>query len=393
MNDLNGLRDAIANSPDSIWTLSKPLRFSQWPPEMSRQFSCPVLPRRMTIRRQRHQIRVECFTERQSFTSWWKGAPVELFDQLWNVGYGDMLVQTPELDYHVLRSARDPKRYTLKRKKPSKSVWLNIIADDTPQHQMSDEDRYRFHEAFDMLTHEGRLRSGMADKARQVDRLVDRALVLDVIRHAQPGSPLRIVDAGCGKAYLSIALALTLQHRGIKVHLVGIDANDHVVQEAQRIAGRLGLPHAQFLCTTIAAAPRDAADLVIALHACDTASDDAIRFALACNAKAMLIAPCCHKAIQQQLRAENVPEAIRPLLRDGIQRERLGDLVTDAIRREFIRGHGYDVGLEEFVPLEHSGKNVLICAQRKQVTRHPSTDATKALCVQWGVHSPLLNEP
>jgi 2-polyprenyl-3-methyl-5-hydroxy-6-metoxy-1,4-benzoquinol methylase len=374
----------------SVWTFSKPGRTSAWSPTIAQTLGCPTLPRRITVRCQGTSIRVDCFSERQSFTAWWQGAPHELIDALWQCHYGNVLVQTAQADWQALRSARHANHVTVKRMAASRSLWTDVAADAAAQHVMTPDDRLRFHEAFDMLTHDRRLKVGMADKARQVDRLVDRAFALDVIRQSVAGSTLRLVDAGCGKAYLSIALAMALQRRHIDVCLHGIDGNEHVVAQAQRVAQSVGLRNATFTCASIADCRAQPTDIFVALHACDTASDDAIRLALASNAQALLVAPCCHKAIQRQLRVDRVPEAVRPLLRDGIQRERLGDLVTDAIRKEYIRCHGYEVGLEEFVALEHTGKNVLICAERKNDVTTPSLHTVVAFCSQWGVTSCLL---
>ncbi len=390
MTDVPALRQHATTATAAVWTFSKPGRASLWPVSLVAPTGCPTLPRRITVSRDGSGTRIECLTERQSFTSWWKGAPEELFDLLWQCHYGNTLVQTQQADWQTLRSARDANRVTIRRLTPSRTEWTNVTADAEARHTMTADDRQRLHEAFGMLTSDGQLRGAMADKARQVDRLVDRAFALDVIRSAHTGSVIHITDAGCGKAYLSIALALALQQRGVVVHLRGIDANEHVVEQAMRAANYAGIEHASFECSTIAHATPIPTDVFIALHACDTASDDAIRLALTCGAQAMLVAPCCHHAIQRQLREHTVPEAVRPLLRDGIQRERLGDLLTDAIRREFIRGHGYAVGLEEFISLEHTGKNVLICAEQRRDAQIPSLEELRAFTSLWGVSSTLL---
>lgn len=390
MTDVPALRQHATTATAAVWTFSKPGRASLWPVSLVAPTGCPTLPRRITVSRDGSGTRVECLTERQSFTSWWKGAPEELFDLLWQCHYGNTLVQTQQADWQTLRSARDANRVTIRRLTPSRTAWTNVTADAEARHTMTADDRQRLHEAFGMLTSDGQLRGAMADKARQVDRLVDRAFALDVIRLAQTGTVIHITDAGCGKAYLSIALALALQQRGIVVHLRGIDANEHVVEQAMRAANHAGIERASFECSTIANATPIPTDVFIALHACDTASDDAIRLALACGAQAMLVAPCCHHAIQRQLREHTVPEAVRPLLRDGIQRERLGDLLTDAIRREYIRAHGYSAHLEEFIALEHTAKNVLIVAERKLERADVDITAIEYFCQAWGVKSMLV---
>lgn len=390
MQKVQDVRNRIIQAAESVWTLSKPLPSAVWSADCASVLACPVFPKRIVVRVEVPDVRVECFTERQSFTSWWQGAPEALFDVLWACNFGNVLVQLVDSDETILRSAKLANRVTVLSQKPSRTSWVNVVADKTVQHVMSAALRERIFAAFDFTTSDGRIKAGMSDKARQVNRLVDRAFSLAVVRNALSGESLSIVDAGCGKAYLSIALAAALQERGVAVQLRGIDGNEHVVAVATAVANALGLPNATFSCEAIDKAAAMPADVFVALHACDTASDDAIMLALACSAKAMLIAPCCHKEVQRQLRESSVPDAFKPLLRDGIQKERLGDLITDAVRRDVVRSNGYDAHLEEFVALEHTAKNVLLVAERKAAKSNIALEDVVYFCQQWGVTSSLL---
>ena len=131
--------------------------------------------------------------------------------------------------------------------------------------------------------------------------------------------------------------------------------------------------------------------MLIALHACNTATDDALELGLRLHAEVMLVAPCCHHEVQQQLQKERVPEWARPLLDDGITKERLGDLLTDTMRRDILRWKGYDAHLEEFISLEHTQKNILLKAVKLQQPQQSERwhQSVTSMIDAWGVQCAL----
>ena len=194
-----------------------------------------------------------------------------------------------------------------------------------------------------------------AAKRRQVDAFL-RSLETVV----SPSSPLRIVDLGCGNAYLTFAAYRYLSGLGLDVTVTGVDVRDDQRERNSRVAESLGWgDRVTFVAGTILDAPVDGADLVLALHACDTATDEALARAVGWGAKWVLAAPCCHHDVAAQLRA---PEPYGLVTRYGILRERFADVLTDTLRAALLRLHGYRVEVVEFVDSAHTPRNLLIRA-------------------------------
>jgi len=173
--------------------------------------------------------------------------------------------------------------------------------------------------------------------------------------------PLTIVDLGCGHAYLTFAAHQYLRGQGIPVKVIGIDIRPAARDRNNEIASQLGISSSiEFRAEEIADTTLTTADVAIALHACDTATDDAIAWAINSDAKLALIAPCCHHDIQAQM--NEIPEPWSLITRNGIMKERLGDLLTDALRMQIMKLRGYRVEAIEFVGGEHTPRNLMIRA-------------------------------
>jgi SAM-dependent methyltransferase len=201
-------------------------------------------------------------------------------------------------------------------------------------------------------------------------------------------SPLRVVDLGCGNAYLTFAVYRYLtEARGLSVDLVGVDVRPQARDRNTRLAKELGVDdRVRFVAGTIADAPVDGADVVVALHACDTASDDALACAVRWRAPLVLVAPCCHHDLQRQLRATRPPAPYAPLARHGILRERFADVLTDALRAALLRLLGYSVDVVEFVDSRHTPRNALLRAVRTDAApAHGLVEDYRALTDAWGV--------
>jgi SAM-dependent methyltransferase len=174
-------------------------------------------------------------------------------------------------------------------------------------------------------------------------------------------SPLTIVDLGCGHAYLTFAAHQYLRSIGMNVKVIGIDVRTASRDRNNEIAKKLGIRDSiEFRAEEIADTKLVQADVAIALHACDTATDDAIAWAVKADAKLMMIAPCCHHDIQSQL--SDSPEPWSLITRHGIMRERLGDLLTDSLRMQILKLRGYRVEAIEFIGGEHTPRNLMIRA-------------------------------
>ncbi len=226
---------------------------------------------------------------------------------------------------------------------------------------------------------------GSAAKRRQVDAFL-RALAATLPDDLT--GPLRVVDLGCGNAYLTFAAYRYLTRRGLDVELVGVDVREDQRRRNTELAERLGwADRVLFVAGTIAdAVVEPAPDLVLALHACDTATDEALARALRWDARWVLAAPCCHHDVAAQLRARPAPAPYELLTRQGILRERFADVLTDALRAGLLRLHGYRTEVVEFVDSAHTPRNLLIRARRTDGAPTAGQRAEyQELIGQWGV--------
>ncbi len=227
----------------------------------------------------------------------------------------------------------------------------------------------------------GRVKPTMRGKFTQINEFLKHlGHALDGTDLLTLGRPLDILDCGCGASYLTLAAHHYLNHvRGVPARLVGVDVNDELVRKSAAKADALGAAGLAFACGRIGGVDAPA-DVVIALHACDTATDDALVQAVRSGAKLILCAPCCHRHLNRQMPTGG---PLGALLRHGILRERQADLVTDALRAAALRAVGYKAEVVEFVGLEHSARNLLIRAVKVGET---GDDAEyRALRDFWGV--------
>ena len=232
---------------------------------------------------------------------------------------------------------------------------------------------------------------GTAAKRRQVDAFL-RALAATLPDELP--SPLRVVDLGCGNAYLTFAAYRYLAARGVDVQVVGVDVRDDQRVRNTAVAEELGCAGAvSFVAGTIEEATVGfEPDLVLALHACDTATDQALARAVRWSARWVLAAPCCHHDIAAQLKGQTAPAPFGELTRHAIMRERFADVLTDSLRASLLRLHGYRVEVVEFIDSAHTPRNLLLRARQ---TEAPPTEAQQAeyesLTAQWSV-TPALEK-
>ncbi|HEY0949950.1 SAM-dependent methyltransferase [Nocardioides sp.] len=218
----------------------------------------------------------------------------------------------------------------------------------------------------------GRLKPSRQAKYRQVEeflRLLDASITEAFdkghLRRPTAEDPLRIADLGCGNAYLTFAAERFLAGgRGLPVRLTGVDVKEQSREHNAAVAERLGVG-AEFVVGSIGGVELDPApEVVLALHACDTATDEALARAVAWGARLVLAAPCCHHDIAAQLRRAPTPAPYAMLTRHGILRERLADTLTDGLRASLMRQQGYRVDVVQFVESQHTPRNTMLRAVR-----------------------------
>ncbi|MGH3470691.1 MAG: class I SAM-dependent methyltransferase [Nocardioidaceae bacterium] len=251
-----------------------------------------------------------------------------------------------------------------------------------------------------ITTADGTVKPSRTSKFRQVqdllaavDPLVDQAVALGPGADLSAERPLRVVDLGCGNAYLTFAAFRYLTTvRELPVSALGIDVKAQARAHNSEIARQLGVDdRLRFVQATIeTAAVERTPDLVMALHACDTATDDALARAVTWQTPVVVAAPCCHHDIARQLGAVTEPPEYRLLTRHGILKERFADVLTDALRAAILRIAGYRVEVVEFVDSKHTPRNALIRAVRTGAPPDDATvDAYRSLVSSWGVQPAL----
>ncbi len=213
----------------------------------------------------------------------------------------------------------------------------------------------------------GRPVEGMAPKFRQIEKFAE--ILQHLMAETGLAAPLNVVDMGCGKGYLTFAVSAVL---GPGARVRGIEARTELVKFCNGVSAEFGFsPALDFAAGSIADTALDHVDVLIALHACDTATDDALAKGIEAGAGLLIVAPCCQKELRPQLKA---PPVLAGALRHGIFQERQAEFVTDALRAELLEWAGYRTKAFEFVSTEHTAKNLLITA----VKAHPRGDAERA---------------
>ncbi len=241
-----------------------------------------------------------------------------------------------------------------------------------------------------IMTETGKIVASKYDKFKQINRFLE--FIDDILPKGNfENKSYRVLDFGCGKSYLTFALyyfLVTIRKR--KAHIVGIDLKEDVIRNCSTLAKTWGYEGLEFRVGRIEDYYENNPpnlDLMITLHACDTATDFALNYAIKNNAKAILSVPCCQHEINAKI-AKGVPDpAFNSLMKYGIVKERFSALATDVMRAELLESQGYSVQLMEFVDMAHTAKNLLIRAiKRKSETQKTISDdyttLCKALCVE-----------
>lgn len=270
-------------------------------------------------------------------------------------GKSQGILYTASGDYH-LQPAKEGKQKLIV-KPPSKKMG-DLSHNRKKAHLLQEGKPLPFLIELGLMNPQGRILPQKMDKFRQINRFLE--LVEDTLEEEKE---IKIIDFGCGKGYLTFALYHFLsEEKKVDVQMIGVDRRKDLTLSNRRLAESSGYKKLEFHEGDIASfTPPFAVDMVIALHACDTATDDALQKAVLWNAKVILAAPCCHKEFSKKIASEKL-EAI---LRHGILRERLSAIATDALRAERLEREGYHTQILEFIAAEHTPQNLLIRAVMK----------------------------
>ena len=209
-----------------------------------------------------------------------------------------------------------------------------------------------------VMTEEGKIVHSRFDKFKQINRFLE--FIEDILQQLDKGRELTILDFGCGKSYLTFAMYYYLHElKSYDIRIIGLDLKKDVIRHCNELSEKYGYEKLKFLEGDIADYTGvDRVDMVVTLHACDTATDYALAKAVGWNAKVILSVPCCQHELNRQIKNE----VLAPVLKYGLIKERMAALVTDALRAEYLEREGYETQVLEFIDMEHTQKNILLRA-------------------------------
>jgi SAM-dependent methyltransferase len=287
---------------------------------------------------------------------------VEKVDELLALPFKSISLQTIEHDIQVQITNKG--KVIIHRHRAPEGREMPSLRHDRQKALILPPDRPDpFLQKIGIMTQKGRVRADMQKKLRQINEFLERLAETGELERLDR-FPLTIVDCGCGSAHLTFAVYHYLNHLlNMPAHLVGIDVNDELLRTRAEQADALGWENLTFQATSIIDFyPPTPPDIVLALHACDTATDEALAQGIRWQSRLILSAPCCHHHLQQQLTQRPPPPQLTPVLRHGVFKERVGDILTDTFRALLLRILGFRTDIVEFVSTEHTGKNLMIRA-------------------------------
>lgn len=230
-----------------------------------------------------------------------------------------------------------------------------------------------------VMTKEGKVRSPKYDKFRQINRFLE--IIDDVAKHLPSDREINIIDFGCGKSYLTFAIYYYLHNqKNLDIRITGLDLKKDVIERCNKLKDKLNYEKLTFINGDIADYNElSDVDMVVTLHACDTATDYAISKAVSWNSKVILSVPCCQHELNKQIKCD----VLQPVLKYGLLKERMSALITDGLRASLLEQSGYNVQILEFIDMEHTPKNILIRAVKNNASVQPDKEKAYIECVEF----------
>lgn len=275
--------------------------------------------------------------------------------------YKQTLVKLQSCQLHILSNKKG--QLTLNRKQTEAAAPVAARSHNRQKRRLLEEGKpVAFLVELGIMTAEGRVHAKKQDKFKQINRFLE--MVEDVIEHLPQNKTLKIIDFGCGKSYLTFALYhyLSIEQQR-QLEIIGLDLKEDVIAFCSRLAQKLQYEHLRFAVGDIAEFEElSEVDMVVTLHACDTATDAAISKAVHWGASVIMSVPCCQHELFPQVRSE----LLAPILNHGLLKERFSALATDGMRAQLLEAIGYKVQMLEFIDPEHTPKNIMIRAVKPQ---------------------------
>lgn len=278
-----------------------------------------------------------------------------LFDTTFKQGN----IFTKDKDIQILISKKF--KVTILNSKPTKNQ-TSLEHNRNKDYLLTDNKPIDFLIELGVMNQNGKVISKKYDKFKQINRFLE--MIDDIIPNLKTNKRLNIIDFGCGKSYLTFAVYYYLRIiKNFDINIIGLDLKQDVIDNCNQLANKLNYENLKFYTGDIENYITDTnIDMVITLHACDTATDAALEKAIKWNCDVILSVPCCHHELNSQIKNDT----LNPMLKYGILKERFAALATDAIRANLLEISGYKVQLLEFIDMEHTPKNILIRATKSK---------------------------
>lgn len=310
--------------------------------------------------------------------------------------FGQMQIETVQEECTVLVSKKG--KVTIKRKRRQKAAAPADRSHNRKKHYILEEGiPVPFLQDLGVMTEEGKIVRTKTDKFRQINRFLE--FVEDILPRLDKGRELTILDFGCGKSYLTFAMYYYLHDlKGYDIRIIGLDLKSEVIAHCGKLAKKYGYEKLTFLEGDIADYDGvDQVDMVVTLHACDTATDYALAKAVGWGAEVILSVPCCQHELnaqfaedREQTKEQTEREScLAPVMDYGLLRERFAALATDGLRAKYLESVGYETQVLEFIDMEHTPKNILIRAVKSGKENEKAAEEIKK-CMQFLGVSPTL---
>lgn len=271
--------------------------------------------------------------------------------------FKQMQMETRQMRYQVMVSKKG--KMTIQKKNQAGEVKaVDMSHNRSKRYILEEGTKVPFLQELGVMTQNGDIVKSKFDKFRQINRFLE--FIEDILPQLPKDREITILDFGCGKSYLTFAMYYYLHElQKYDIRIVGLDLKTDVIKHCNQLAEKYGYEKLKFLEGNIADyTGADEVDMVVTLHACNTATDFALAKAIGWKAKVILSVPCCQHELNEQM--EN--EILAPIFSYGLIKERMAALFTDALRAEYLKREGYDTQILEFIDMEHTPKNILIRA-------------------------------
>ena len=295
---------------------------------------------------------------------------------------------TSESDFSLLSNKKGNSKLL---KKPASSTEIPLFSHDKIKRRFIQPEGNIYLRDLGVLTAEFKVRADMQDKFKQINKYVE--IIDGILKNAEKSETLSVVDMGSGKGYLTFALYDYLKkNMSGNIRVTGVEFRPDLVEKCNKIAADAGFEDLNFIEGTIEKANLPDFNMLIALHACDTATDEAIYRGIEAKAPVIVCAPCCHKQIRKQMKPENI---LKEITRHGILEERQAEMLTDTLRAMIMEAYGYKTRVFEFIATEHTPKNVLIAGTSKNPQAKPDQEVMeriRQLKAQFGIEQHHLEK-